>query len=42
MSWKRLPTEIKRIIVIMTVEMNQILRFERFLSLIYANLLFQT
>ena len=42
MSWNDLPTEIKRIIVIMTREMNDILHFQRFLALIYANLLFYT
>jgi len=42
MPWEELPTEIKNIIVQMTVEMNQVLRFKRFLTLIYANLLFKT
>ena len=40
MSWEELPEEIKRIIVNYTLEMNQIERFERFLGLIYANLLY--
>ena len=40
MSWEELPTEIQKIIVEMTLEMNQILRFDRFLALIYANLLY--
>ena len=42
MTWSELPEPIKQIIVQMTVEMNQIVRFKRFLHLIYANLLFRT
>jgi len=38
MSWELLPREIKSIIIQMTREMNEVLEFERFMYLIFANL----